>query len=95
MYSISNQMYHDLADRLIAAIGKRKFFSGSVAIVAGDVECRLICTLIIERYRGADPTRRVGEIVAIRPVWWECQTTISEETLLNDFSLSELLQTVI
>lgn len=94
MYSISNHIYRDLGDSLIAAIGAKEFFSGSVCVVDGDVECRLICTLIIERRREPNGEERCGAITSIRAVWWECRTTIAQEELYNDFSFSELLETI-
>ena len=94
MYSISNRIYRDLGDSLIAAIGAKEFFSGSVCVVDGDVECRLICTLIIERNRELNGEERCGAITSIRAVWWECRTTIAQEELYNDFSFSELLETI-
>jgi hypothetical protein len=53
------------------------------------VECRLTCTLVIERER-RDPS----QIVALLPVWWEFKTIVGTEELLNDFSWCEMLQTV-
>ena len=94
MYSISNHIYRDLGDSLIAAIGAKEFFSGSVCVVDGDVECRLICTLIIERRREPNGEERCGAITSIRAVWWECRTTIAQEELYNDVSFSELLETI-
>ena len=94
MYSISNHIYRDLGDSLIAAIGAKEFFSGSVYVVDGDVECRLICTLIIERRREPNGEERCGAITSIRAVWWECRTTIAQEELYNDFSFSELLEII-
>lgn len=91
MYAISHQLYIEVAERLMGAIGGREFFSGSVGLVSGDVECKLICTLFIKRSSHATSEGRLAEITDIIPVWWEFHTTIGSEEIANDFSFKELI----
>ena len=49
MYEISDLLYLKVAKHLSDAIGEKEFYSGVVALVDGDVECRLCCTLIVSR----------------------------------------------
>ena len=91
MYTISNQLYHEVSERLLSAIGSKTYFSGSVTFTHGEVDCRLICTLFIERNRGTECDGHRATISKIIPVWWEFHTSIGSEELLNDFSFKELL----
>ncbi len=91
MYTISYQLYHEVSERLLSAIGNRTYFSGSVTFTHGEVDCRLICTLFIERNRGTECDGYRATISKIIPVWWEFHTSIGSEELLNDFSFKELL----
>ena len=91
MYTISHQLYIEVAERLWGAIGRRDYFSGSVTLVHDDVECKLQCTLFISRESDHESEGRLGEIRKIVPVWWEFHTTIGSDELLNDFSLKEML----
>ena len=89
MYETTPTIYLQIAELLLDKIGLSDFFSGSVALNDGDVECRLIATLIVVRDR-CNPSR----IVALRPVWWDFKTTIGTEELTNDFSWGEMLESV-
>ena len=91
MYTISDQLYVEVAERLWGAIGTRDYFSGSVTFTSEDVECKLLCTLFISRGRDSESEGRLGEICKITPVWWEFHTTIGSEELLNDFSFKTML----
>lgn len=75
----------------MSAIGSKTYFSGSVTFTHGEVDCRLICTLFIERTRGTECDGHRATISKIIPVWWEFHTSIGSEELLNDFSFKELL----
>ena len=91
MYTISHQLYHEVSERLLGAIGSKSYFSGAVTFTHGDVDCRLICTLFIERTRNQECEGHRATISKIIPVWWEFHTTTGSEELLNDFSFKELL----
>lgn len=91
MYEVSHQLYVELAERLVGAIGRKEFFSGSVSCVAGDVEIKLVCTLIVQRSELHDTEQRAPQIVGLVPIWWECHTTEGSEEMMNDFSFRELL----
>lgn len=90
MYAISHQLYVELAERLAGAIETKEFFSGSVSCISGDVECKLICTLIVHRSQAEASEGCMPRISKLIPVWWECHTTIGSEEIINDFSFSEL-----
>ena len=91
MYEVSHQLYLELAERLVAAIGKKEFFSGSVSCIAGDVELRLVCTLIVQRSESQHGERTATEITGLVPIWWECHATEGSDEIMNDFSFRELL----
>lgn len=86
MYETTSKIYRELAAQLIDEIGMRDFYAGAVVAHDGEVDLRLICTLIITHDRH-EPAR----IVDIAPVWWELRSTCGAEELCNDFSFSELL----
>ena len=86
MYETTPTIYFKLATLLAEQIGLRDFFSGSVTLYDGDIECRLICTVVVN-YDRYDPML----IASISPVWWELRTTCGAEELDNDFSFSEMM----
>lgn len=90
MYEISSKLYLEIADGLMAEIGSKEYFSGAILCTHGDIECKLLCSLIIERERTAAPDQNYPTIVDIIPVWWEFSTVEGSVELLNDFSFSEL-----
>lgn len=90
MYEFSHQSYLELSERLMGAIRGRDYFSGYVCCVVDDVECRLICTLIIERTQ-CDEEYQSERVSKLIPIWWECRTTIGGEEIANDFSFREFL----
>ena len=91
MYTVSHQLYLEVAERLMSAIGRKEYFAGSVTCVDGDTECRLTCTLIVVRNNHSADEGRLPEISKLIPVWWEFHTTVGSEELLNDFSFRELI----
>lgn len=95
MYTISHQLYLDVGERLMDAIGRKEYFSGVVTSYNEDVECRLVCTLIVEREANASEGHRLPRISRLIPVWWECHTYQGEEEILNDFSFQELASIIL
>lgn len=89
MYEITPTLYLELATLLLEQIGTRDFFAGAVTVNDGDVECRLICTVVVYRDR-----RNTRHITSLSPVWWELRTTEGEEVKSNDFSFGEMMQYV-
>lgn len=89
IYETTPTIYFSIAELLFEKIGLGDFFSGSVTLNDGDVECRLITTLVVVRDK-YNPNR----IVALRPVWWEFKTNNGVEELMNDFSFDEMLESV-
>lgn len=90
MYEISSKLYLEIADRLMAEIGSKEYFSGAILCTHGDIECKLLCSLFVERSRHTEPDENYPAIVDIIPVWWEFSTVEGSVELLNDFSFSEL-----
>ena len=90
MYEISDLLYLKVAKHLSDAIGKKEFYSGVVALVDGDVECRLCCTLIVSRSAENGPEDRV-RITRLSPVWWEFNTMKGGVVIDNDFSFRTML----
>ncbi len=86
MYETTPSVYLKIAELLLAKIGTRDFFSGSVTLHDGDVECRLICTLVVSRERHIPYC-----VVELLPVWWEFRTSTENGELSNDFSFSEMM----
>lgn len=86
MYETTPSVYLKIAELLLAKIGTRDFFSGSVTLHDGDVECRLICTLVVSRERYIPYC-----VVELLPVWWEFRTSTENGELSNDFSFSEMI----
>lgn len=87
MYETTPTIYFKLASLLAEQIGMRHFFSGVVVCHDGDIECRLVCTVVVSRDK-----RNPSSITSIAPVWWELRTTSGAEELCNDFSFDEMLQ---
>ena len=90
MYETTPSVYLKIAELLLAKIGTRDFFSGSVTLHDGDVECRLICTLVVSRERHIPYC-----VVELLPVWWEFSTIEGGVELLNDFSFQTLRTTIL
>lgn len=95
MYEISSNLYLKIAEAMMSQIGLRDYFSGVVYYTAGDVECRLLVTLFVERATDIEEGstyRRVSDLI---PVWWEFSTIEGGVELLNDFSFNTLRNTIL
>ena len=90
MYEFSSEVYRELAEHLFEEIGGRSFFCGAVVYYDGEVCCRLRTTLIISRKSHGSDAPSIP-LLRVVPVWWEMETTIGGESLLNDFSFGEML----
>ena len=90
-YSVSTELYLEVADRIREAVGGGSYFSGTLAFGFGGVECRLTATLIVYRTRVSYPEGERDEITDLVPVWWEFHTVDpTSDELLNDFSFATL-----
>ncbi|MDE5637428.1 MAG: hypothetical protein K2J51_05360 [Alistipes sp.] len=90
MYIIASEVYDRLAECLRDAIGGSSYFSGSVAVIDGDTECRLTASLIVYRERIVSPEGTAECISDIVPVWWESRTTCGAEEMLDDCDFAEI-----
>lgn len=88
MYSVSSELYLEVAARLAEAIGGGSYFSGSLAFPFGDMECRLTASLIVYRQRERFLEGDRDAIADLVPVWWEFHTTGDGGEVLNDFSFA-------
>ena len=90
MYSVSSELYLEVAARLAEAIGGGSYFSGSLTFPFGDMECRLTASVIVYRQRISAPDGQADVISRLVPVWWEFHTAFDGVEQLNDFSFEEL-----
>lgn len=89
-YSVSTELYREVAMRLADAIGGGSYFSGTLDFESGDMAYRLTASVIVCRERVRYPEGDRDEISDLVPVWWEFHTTGPDGEVLNDFSFSEL-----
>ncbi|MBR5850595.1 MAG: hypothetical protein IKZ12_06005 [Alistipes sp.] len=89
-FSVSVELYEEVKQRLIEAIGERNYFSGHIEFGFAGWDCRLVCTCFVHRTRLVMPEGVAYPISDLVPVWWEFHTADSEAERLNDFSFSEL-----
>ncbi len=91
IYSVSTQLYREVAARLLESIADKDYFSGAVEFTdAEGVVCRLVTSCVIYRRRERMPDGEGRPITAVIPVWWEFHTWSPAGTLDNDFSFREL-----
>ena len=90
IYSVSTELYLEVAARLAEAIGGGSYFSGSLSFAFGDTECRLTASVIVYRRVERLPEGDRDVIADLVPVWWEFHTADGEGEVANDFSFSEM-----
>ena len=91
IYSISTQLYEQVADALLEAIGDRCYFSGAVEFTSEEgVVCRLVTSCVIYRTPSEMPEGEGSRVCSVIPVWWEFHTACAAGVLDNDFSFREL-----
>ncbi len=93
-YSISSELYEELAARLVEAAGGSGYFSGSFGFTFGDVECRFVASVIIYRAVESRPEGLCDAIANLVPVWWEFHTVDADGEQLNDLDFQELTRYV-
>ena len=74
MYDIPNQLYLEVADRLIARFGTSDYFSGTLSLDYEGVMCSLRLSAIIYRRRERCDEGERLLIADVVPVWWEFHT---------------------
>lgn len=92
MYDIPNQLYLEVADRLIARFGTSDYFSGTLSLDYDGVMCSLLLSAIIYRRRERCDEGERLLIADVVPVWWEFHTMVEQGEVLNDFSFNVLRQ---
>lgn len=69
IYSVSSELYLEVAARLAEAVGGGSYFSGSLTFPFGDTECRLTASVIVYRRRERLPE---GDRDVIARPWCPC-----------------------
>ena len=90
IYSVSTELYLEVAARLAEAIGGGSYFSGSLSFAFGDTECRLTASVIVYRRVERLPEGDRDVIADLVPVWGEFHSAGEGGEVLNDFSFSDL-----
>ncbi|MFR5363056.1 hypothetical protein [Alistipes finegoldii] len=90
MYSVSPELYQEVAARLADAVDGENYFSGSLAFRFGDTACRFTASVIVYRTRLSQPEGDAEPVSDLVPVWWEFHTFSAEGEMLNDFDFSEM-----
>lgn len=90
MYTVSSKLYEEIVARLCESIGRGGYYSGSIAVVDGDVDCRLTTSAVVVRCHTPLPEGDCDYVGDLIPVWWEFTTSRCGEELLNDFSFNAL-----
>lgn len=90
IYSVSTELYEEVARRLTERIADRGYFSGSLSFAFGGMECRLVTSCFVRRRRVEQPEGTTEPVSDLIPVWWEFHTADAEAERLNDFSFSSL-----
>ena len=89
---MNESSYKNLAQLLVARIGDRHYFNGTVECEWENGSGLLKTTLIIYREPLLDPTDRTGTATRIKdivPVWWEFETFDEDSPANDDFNWSE------
>ena len=95
MYDIPNQLYLEVADRLIARFGTSDYFSGTLSLDYDGVMCSLLLSAIIYRRRERCDEGERLLIADVVPVWWEFHTYIDGQECINDFDFGILKSFII
>ena len=90
MYSVSSELYLEVAARLAEAIGGGSYFSGSLTFPFGDMECRLTASVIVYRRRERLPEGDRDAIDDQQPDTTYLHAVASDGDALPDFSFSEV-----
>ena len=90
MYSLSDNLYREAAQKLIEAIDDRSYVSESIEWQHDDIDCRLTLSAVVYRHRREMPEGTTSVITDIVPVWWEFHTICDEGEMFNDFSFAVL-----
>jgi hypothetical protein len=94
LWSVSEICYDDFAEKIVAAVGKREYFSGVFYSHTPDVSYRLELSIAIYR------DQKSGEVVDVAFVWWDCTTIVEDEDggecfMPNDFDIDRLYELLV
>ena len=83
MYSISEDQYREVMERLVEEVHRKDYYSGSISgVFHDDVEWHLELAVVVYNDGWA-----INDIV---PVWWNFNTYNDEDELNNDFQFEEI-----
>ena len=90
MYEISDELYLELAERLLSLLAEENYYSGSMTFEWDSVVCRLVLSAFVYTERRLMPEGERRFIADVVPVWWEFHTSTESGPVLNDFSFNTL-----
>lgn len=91
MYTVSDQLYLEVAERFRSLSCGSDYVSGRIEFDFRDhVWCSMLVSAIIYRKRDRREDGDVWLTSDVIPVWWEFHTTLDEGEVLNDFSFNTL-----
>lgn len=94
MYEFTTECYLRVAERLVDAIGRQPYYNGAIVLYDGEVRLQLSCSLLVSYAPRAEPEYTFPHITRIKPVWWEMESTIGQDSIENDFSFGQLLNLI-
>lgn len=92
MLTINDNIYRQLAQLVLEAIGNNDYFNGTIEYDTDEFYSTLYVTLIIYREPLDDPTDMTHNATRIRdivPIWWEYKVIQANGPVMNDFSWRE------
>ena len=90
MYEISDELYLEVAERLLSLFDQGDYYSGSISFEWDSVVCRLVLSAVIYTERRLLPEGERRFIADVVPVWWEFHTSDESGPVINDFSFNTL-----
>ena len=90
MYEISDELYLEVAERLLSLFAVGDYYSGSTTFEWNSIVCRLVLSAVIYTEHRLMPEGEQRFIADVVPVWWEFHTCDESGTMLNDFSFNTL-----
>ena len=82
MKQLSDNEYSVIGEKVLEAIGKGIYFSGSMVSYIGNESYRFTVSVIADRKDGA--------IINLIPVWWELHWVQDGKEVLTDFAFEKL-----
>lgn len=94
MLKIKDNYYKTLSQEVQECIVDCDFFSGTITNSLQNIDYEFVSTLIFYRDTTIEQEGLCSIIVDVVPVWWELNTSIDGEELLNDFDFQRLKESI-